>query len=337
MSPSIARGVCCAVIAVLLLPAAASAAFGDRPLKTGMEGKDVATLQSLLSKAGFPTVADGQYGRATRRSVTHWETKRDRQVNGRMSRPDLRVLRAEFPSKREQSGPAGVENLMLFGASRRPGVAAEVAAAGEEVTASVADATGAIVRTLRRRAEAPGTLRLTWNGRVGGRPAPEGAYLVKLGDGALKSAEQPSEGAFEFRHHVFPIAGRHDLGRNGANGFGGGRGHQGQDMFAKCGTPVRAAQGGTVEYAGYHGAAGNYVVVRGSGSGESYVYMHLLEGSSLSKGDKLKTGQRLGRVGRSGRADGCHLHFELWTKPGWYKGGSAYDPLPKLKEWDAWS
>ncbi|HST38524.1 MAG TPA: hypothetical protein VLK58_03405, partial [Conexibacter sp.] len=36
--------------------------------------------------------------------------------------------------------------------------------------------------------------------------------------------------------HVFPIRGRHDRGRYETNDFGGGRGHQGQDMFADCGT-----------------------------------------------------------------------------------------------------
>ena len=57
--------------------------------------------------------------------------------------------------------------------------------------------------------------------------------------------------------------------------------------------------------------------------------MHLRDAPSLAKGDKVKTGERIGAVGRTGRADGCHLHFELWSAPGWYKGGSAYDPLPE--------
>jgi murein DD-endopeptidase MepM/ murein hydrolase activator NlpD len=136
---------------------------------------------------------------------------------------------------------------------------------------------------------------------------------------------------------LFPIDGPHDLGRNEANGFGGGRGHMGQDMFAECGTPVRAAQGGRVVFSGYEGAAGNYLVIRESESGEDAVYMHLLHASRLEVGDRVETGRRIASVGRTGDADGCHLHFELWTKPGWYAGGSAYDPLPKLRQWDRWS
>jgi murein DD-endopeptidase MepM/ murein hydrolase activator NlpD len=136
---------------------------------------------------------------------------------------------------------------------------------------------------------------------------------------------------------LFPIDGPHDLGRNPANRFGGGRGHDGQDMFADCGTPVRAAQAGRVVFAGYQGAAGNYIVIRSEASGEDQAYMHLLNTPRLAAGDRVEMGQRIASVGRTGRADGCHLHFELWTAPGWYRGGAAYDPLGKLRLWDSWS
>jgi murein DD-endopeptidase MepM/ murein hydrolase activator NlpD len=42
-------------------------------------------------------------------------------------------------------------------------------------------------------------------------------------------------------------------------------------------------------------------------------------------------------VGDTGRASGCHLHFEEWTAPGWYAGGKPFDPLPDLRAWDAQS
>ena len=60
--------------------------------------------------------------------------------------------------------------------------------------------------------------------------------------------------------------------------------------------------------------------------------MHLLHEPRLAEGDRVETGQRIASVGRTGRADGCHLHFELWTEPGWYRGGEAYDPLRKLRQ-----
>jgi murein DD-endopeptidase MepM/ murein hydrolase activator NlpD len=334
----LARGALCALLLSLLVPATASAAFGDRPLRLGMEGTDVRMLQTLLTKAGFVTVADGRYGRRTRRSVGRWEGSRDRVVNGAMSRADQLALRHEFKPPISTTGPQtdAAGGLVLLGGKVRPGVTARVSSAGE-VVAEVADGEGAVVRTLKRSATGPGELKLRWNGRIARKPAPEGTYLVRLGDAAAGASVVGEPSQFELRHHVFPIAGRHDLGRNAANGFGGGRGHMGQDMFARCGTPVRAAQGGTVVFAGYHAAAGNYLVIRGSASGEDYVYMHLRDAPKLAKGDKVKTGERIAHIGQTGRADGCHLHFELWSKPGWYSGGEAYDPLAKLREWDGWS
>ena len=136
---------------------------------------------------------------------------------------------------------------------------------------------------------------------------------------------------------MFPIDGPHDLSRWPDNRFGGGRGHLGQDMFADCGTPVIAAQSGRITFAGYQGAAGNYMVIRSKESGEDQVYMHLLNPPRFAIGDQIEMGQRIASVGRTGRADGCHLHFELWTAPGWYRGGRAYDPLGKLRQWDGWS
>lgn len=134
--------------------------------------------------------------------------------------------------------------------------------------------------------------------------------------------------------HVFPIRGRHDRGRYETNDFGGGRGHQGQDMFADCGTPLVAALGGVVKRAGTEGAGGNYVVIAGKDR-RDYVYMHLAEPPPVKDGQRVDSGQSIGRVGDSGNADGCHLHFELWTAPGWYVGGEPIDTAKLLAAWDA--
>lgn len=129
---------------------------------------------------------------------------------------------------------------------------------------------------------------------------------------------------------VFPIAGAHTYA---ANRFGGGRGHRGQDVFAACGTPLVAAGTGTIIKAAFEGNAGNYVVVQ-RGDGTSNAYMHMRDAAIVTEGQAVTAGQQLGVVGETGRATGCHLHFELWTAPGWYRGGQAIDPLATLRGWD---
>ena len=48
-------------------------------------------------------------------------------------------------------------------------------------------------------------------------------------------------------------------------------------------------------------------------------------------------GDTFARANESGAPDGCHLHLEMWSAPGWYEGGSPFDPLPSLQAWDSWS
>lgn len=132
---------------------------------------------------------------------------------------------------------------------------------------------------------------------------------------------------------MFPITGRHDMGQSKNNRFGGPRKHGGQDLFAACGTPLVAVRDGTVQHVAYQKRAGNYVVLRDT-DGRSYAYMHMRKPALVELGQTLTAGQQVGEVGQTGRATGCHLHFELWTAPGWNTGGQAIDPLPQLKAWE---
>jgi murein DD-endopeptidase MepM/ murein hydrolase activator NlpD len=129
---------------------------------------------------------------------------------------------------------------------------------------------------------------------------------------------------------VFPIVGKHQIGTSAVQRFGGARGHEGQDVFAKCGTPLVAAHPGTVQHADFEGRAGNYVVIQ-MADGGSEAYMHMAEPTALTVGTPVVAGQPIGIVGDTGDAQGCHLHFEYWTAPGWYEGGSPIDPLPLLE------
>jgi murein DD-endopeptidase MepM/ murein hydrolase activator NlpD len=136
---------------------------------------------------------------------------------------------------------------------------------------------------------------------------------------------------------VFPVRGPHSFGGAGAR-FGAGRPghiHQGQDVTAACGTPLVAVAAGTVRAARFQSAAGNYVVIDGASPDQDYAYMHLQSPTPLKVGQPVAAGAPVGAVGDTGRAQGCHLHFELWSAPGWYVGGRPFDPLPQLQAWDA--
>jgi murein DD-endopeptidase MepM/ murein hydrolase activator NlpD len=217
-----------------------------------------------------------------------------------------------------------------------------------DVTVELVRATdGVAVKTWPAAAVPPGEVRtVAWSGGLNGGSAAPGRYSFRLtaqganGQVARSAQAQDVErDAFDLYDHVFPVRGRHDFGGPGAQ-FGAGRGgrsHQGHDVFARCGTRMVAARGGRVQYAGYHGAAGNYIVIDGSGTTIDYAYMHLAEPSPFRSGDRIYTGQQIGAVGETGNAHGCHLHFETWGAPGWYQGGRPFDPLPSLLAWDGWS
>lgn len=85
--------------------------------------------------------------------------------------------------------------------------------------------------------------------------------------------------------------------------------HTGLDFAAPTGTPIKAAASGTVVSTGYKGAYGNQVVVN-HGGGVKTTYSHL-SSISVSPGQKVSTGDRLGGMGSTGNSTGSHLHFEV--------------------------
>ena len=175
----------------------------------------------------------------------------------------------------------------------------------------------------------------TWDGRTPeGAPARNGDYRWAVANVAGGKAETSASARFAYHRFRFPLAAHHTYG----DGYGAGRNHQGQDVFAKCGTPIHAVRGGRVQWNKVHPSAGNYLVVDGKGTGQDYMYAHLIHRSPLQRGDRVRTGQVIGQVGQTGNASGCHLHFEVWSAPGWYEGGSALPSVGKLlKTWDGWS
>jgi hypothetical protein len=277
---------------------------------------------------------------------------RDR--DGNASRPSAVPVSVAAPvSSKAAGGPSTIEvqtrARRAFFDAARPATVSYVVHAG--------DATHVLVELVRAgdgsvatswdqgdvAPEAPQTV--TWDGTVDGHLQKEGRYTFRVsavdaaGVKAVSAQARPgtpNPAAFQFLRNEFPIRGPHGYGDEIAR-FGGARHHEGQDTFAACGTPLVAARGGKVKFKQYHARAGNYLVIDGERTGIDYAYMHMRSPALVNEGDRVRTGQLIGYVGRTGDATACHLHFEMWTAPGWYDGGHPFDPLPSLMAWDKMS
>ena len=120
--------------------------------------------------------------------------------------------------------------------------------------------------------------------------------------------------------------------------------HKAIDIAASSGSPVYAAEDGTVSYVqiwdGSYDTTGmmsyGHMVEIRHADGNTTLYAHLSE-INVQQGEKVVRGQRIGRVGSTGNSTGYHLHFEvitsegkadpadyLWTMPGeWIMGYAA--------------
>lgn len=98
--------------------------------------------------------------------------------------------------------------------------------------------------------------------------------------------------------------------------------HQGTDIGASCGANIYAASSGTVEYAGWNGSYGNFILLN-HGNGIETAYGHIVNGGLLvSVGQDVVVGQNIAHVGTTGTSTGCHLHFEVRVN------GVARDSVP---------
>lgn len=85
------------------------------------------------------------------------------------------------------------------------------------------------------------------------------------------------------------------------------------DLANRCGTPIYATATGVVQRAvangGWNFGMGNYVTILHSGSITTY-YGHLMT-VFVKPGDMVSVGDRIGLMGETGKATGCHVHFEV--------------------------
>ena len=195
---------------------------------------------------------------------------------------------------------------------------------------------GTVVRSFRQRDRKPYVENVArWDGKTeSGRPASSGRYAYRIGSTSSGGAKATDESRFGLYGNKFPVRARHSYGE----GFGAGRGHQGVDILSRCGARVVAARGGRVTFRQYQaGGGGNYVIISGRKSRYDYAYMHLAGPAKVRPGQRVRTGQLIGRVGDTGNATGCLLHFELW-KGAWQQGGTPMRTVKRIvRKWDSWS
>lgn len=116
-----------------------------------------------------------------------------------------------------------------------------------------------------------------------------------------------------------------------------GTNHNGQDFAAPLGTPIYATEDGVIiegkdRAPGSVGGFGNWIWQDSQREcGRDFIYGHMRHADIyVRKGDRVKAGQMIARVGNEGQSTGPHLHFEEWTPPG-RLGGRAVDPAPRLR------
>lgn len=148
----------------------------------------------------------------------------------------------------------------------------------------------------------------------------DGKYVYKSGkwyfqerSGKLESLSSPtiSQGKL-----LWPVPGRLKL----SSEFGprNGRHHDGIDIPAPKGTTIVAAASGDVTFSGSMRGYGKIVIINNG----RYFYIYSHNSKNIArKGDKIKAGETIALIGRTGRASGNHLHFEIRD------GKKALNPL----------
>lgn len=122
--------------------------------------------------------------------------------------------------------------------------------------------------------------------------------------------------------YIWPVPGHGGI----SSGWGDGRRHNGIDIPAPKGTRVVAAADGVVvgiNRTNRWGSGWGYYVKISHGSGYETIYAHLSQ-VSVEVGQHLKSGEKIGEIGSTGRSTGNHLHF------GTSKNGKWYNPKQEV-------
>ncbi|GAB4117081.1 MAG: hypothetical protein Kow00103_13490 [Candidatus Caldatribacteriota bacterium] len=145
----------------------------------------------------------------------------------------------------------------------------------------------------------------------------------KISVGQRLLIPQTSEARNKIINFIWPVQGR-ITSNYGIRTFNGRREfHSGIDIGAPSGTNILAAESGTVGFSGYMRGYGN-VIILSHENGYSTVYAHNSV-NLVKKGQYVKKGNIIAKVGKTGNATGPHLHFEIRSS------GKPLNPLSYLR------
>ena len=157
------------------------------------------------------------------------------------------------------------------------------------------------------------------------KPAPKPAAKSRSsgGGGGSKTSSKPRSGGASYSGGQFrwPVVG----GGNYISQYAHA-GHVALDIAGDYGSPVVAAAGGRVAFAGWKSNGGGWQVWISHGGGVYTTYNHMA-GVAVGNGQSVGRGQRVGRLGSSGWATGPHLHFEVWRGGVPWSGGYQINPM----------
>ncbi len=135
----------------------------------------------------------------------------------------------------------------------------------------------------------------------------------KGGKTSSKKKKASSTGGYDGGKMSWPLPGHKHISSNygwRTCPFHGREFHTGIDIPAPSGTMILAAAPGKVVFAGYTGGFGNCVILHHDPKSVWTLYAHCTT-VLAKKGEKVKTGQKIAKVGSTGSSTGNHLHFEV--------------------------
>lgn len=216
---------------------------------------------------------------------------------------------AEAKAKAAADAKAMSESRARFAAEAKAKAAAKPVAEAKPVAA--APVAAAKPKAATQVASLPAEQKPVVQSRPEPKPAAEPQTTASL---PPKAEEQAAPAGADFR---WPARGRVIAGYNGKGG------NEGINIAVPEGTPVKAAEGGVVAYAGSElKGYGNLVLIRHP-NGYVSAYAHNGE-LNVKRGEQVKRGQVVAKSGQSGNVNSPQLHFEL------RKGSTPVDPVPYL-------